>query len=122
MQDIVEKRIEMKAFFSVEAKSLLQGLLEREPTKRLGSSEEDANDLKRHPWFAKIDWTKLMQKKLDPPFKPYVAGPEDTRNIDKMFTNETPKETPGNNGILSLNAKQKNHFDQFTYAASADFK
>ena len=50
----------MKAFFSVEAKSLLQGLLEREPTKRLGSSEEDANDLKRHPWFAKIDWTKLM--------------------------------------------------------------
>ena len=50
----------MKAFFSVEAKSLLQGLLEREPTKRLGASEDDASDLKRHPWFAKIDWTKLM--------------------------------------------------------------
>jgi serine/threonine protein kinase len=60
MQDIVEKRIEMKAFFSVEAKNLLQGLLEREPSKRLGTSEEDANELKRHPWFAKIDWQKLM--------------------------------------------------------------
>ena len=94
MQDIVEKRIEMKSFFSVEAKSLLTGLLERDPLKRLGSSEDDSNDLKRHPWFAKIDWAKLMQKQLEPPFKPYVSGPEDTRNIDKMFTNETPMETP----------------------------
>jgi serine/threonine protein kinase len=62
MQDIVEKKIEMKAFFSVEAKSLLQGLLERDPMKRLGSSEDDASELKRHPWFSKIDWSKLVQK------------------------------------------------------------
>ncbi|TNV78858.1 hypothetical protein FGO68_gene7118 [Halteria grandinella] len=119
MQDIVEKRIEMKAFFSVEAKSLLQGLLERDPAKRLGSTEEDANELKRHPWFAKIDWQKLMLKQLEPPFKPFVSGPEDTRNIDKMFTNETPKETPGNNQYLTNAKPGENHFDQFTYAASA---
>jgi hypothetical protein len=42
MADIVEKRIEMKPYFSVEAKSLLSGLLERDPSKRLGSSEDDA--------------------------------------------------------------------------------
>lgn len=111
MQDIVEKRIEMKAFFTVEAKSLLQGLLERDPSKRLGSSEDDANELKRHPWFAKIDWEKLSKKTLDPPFKPYVSGPEDTRNIDKMFTSETPKETPGQQANFSPNAKQNNHFE-----------
>jgi len=35
-----------------------------------------------------------MKKQMEPPFKPFVTGPEDTRNIDKMFTNETPKETP----------------------------
>lgn len=38
MQDIVEKRIDMKPYFTVEAKSLLSGLLERDPKKRLGSS------------------------------------------------------------------------------------
>jgi serine/threonine protein kinase len=111
MQDIVEKRIEMKSFFSVEAKSLLQGLLERDATKRLGSSEEDANELKRHPWFAKIDWDKLMKKQLEPPFKPVVSSPEDTRHIDKMFTNETPKETPAAGNQLSPNAKEQNHFE-----------
>ena len=101
----------MKSFFSIEAKSLLQGLLERDPLKRLGSSEDDSNELKRHPWFAKIDWDKLMKKQLEPPFKPVVSGPEDTRNIDKMFTNETPKETPATQNQLSPNAKNDNHFD-----------
>jgi serine/threonine protein kinase len=56
MADIVEKRIEMKPYFTVEAKSLLSALLERDPSKRLGSGPEDALQLKRHPWFSKIDW------------------------------------------------------------------
>lgn len=98
----------------MEAKSLLQGLLERDSTKRLGSSIEDAMELKRHPWFAKIDWKKLMLKELDPPFKPFVSGPEDTRNIDKMFTNEEPKETLPQNQ-LSPKTKMDNHFPEFTY-------
>jgi hypothetical protein len=32
----------MKPYFTVEAKSLLQGLLERDQHKRLGATEEDA--------------------------------------------------------------------------------
>jgi len=32
----------MKPYFTVEAKSLLSGLLERDPVKRLGASEDDA--------------------------------------------------------------------------------
>jgi len=51
MQDIVEKPIEMKSHFSVEAKKLLTSLLERDISKRLGSTEEDAAELKRHAWF-----------------------------------------------------------------------
>lgn len=94
MTDIVEKRIEMKPYFSVEAKSLLQGLLEKDPEKRLGSTEEDANEIKRHPWFTKINWEKLIQKKIEPPFKPMVTSPSDTRNIDKIFLNEPAKDTP----------------------------
>jgi len=42
MTDIVEKRVDMKPYFSVEAKSLLSGLLERDPTKRLGASIDDS--------------------------------------------------------------------------------
>lgn len=56
MQDIVDKPIEMKPYFSVEAKCLLSSLLKKDPRKRLGGSEEDALEIKRHPWFASIDW------------------------------------------------------------------
>ena len=105
MADIVEKRVEMKPYFSVEAKSLLSGLLERDPQKRLGAGEEDARELKRHPFFSKVDWHKLLNKEIPPPFKPTVSGPEDTRNIDKMFLDETAKDTPAVSN-LSPNAKK----------------
>jgi serine/threonine protein kinase len=62
MMDIVEKRVEMKSYFSVEAKNLLSGLLERDATKRLGSTVEDSEVIKRHPWFKKIDWDALKNK------------------------------------------------------------
>jgi serum/glucocorticoid-regulated kinase 2 len=40
-----------------EAKSIMQGLLQREPTKRLGAGGSE--EIKRHPFFARwIDWTK----------------------------------------------------------------
>lgn len=42
LQDIVEKPIEMRPYFSAEAKSLLKGLLERDATKRIGSTDKDA--------------------------------------------------------------------------------
>ena len=64
LQDIVEKKIEMRPNFSSEAKSLLSGLLERDPAKRLGSSEDDAKELKSHVWFASIDWDKLYRKEI----------------------------------------------------------
>lgn len=81
LQDRVSKRVQMYDFFSAEAWNLLNGLLEREPAKRIG----DVKKIKRHPFFKKIDWDQLMLKKLKPPFKPTVSSPEDTRNIDHMF-------------------------------------
>eukprot|EP00347_Sterkiella_histriomuscorum_P001664 403371145 len=117
MTDIVEKRIEMKQYFSVEAKSLLNGLLDKDPIRRLGASEEDASELKRHPWFVKINWEKLAKKQIEPPFQPMVTSSSDTRNIDKMFLNEPPRDTPQQYD-LSPNAQKRNHFDQFTYVGN----
>lgn len=119
MVDIVEKQVEMRSHFSIEAKNLLQGLLERDPSKRLGSSEEDSRQIKRHPWFNKINWDKLMKKQIEPPFKPTVTSEYDTRNIDKLFLNEPAKDTPLVND-LSPNEKKHNHFDQFTYIGQND--
>jgi serine/threonine protein kinase len=43
LRDIVEKPVEMKDYFSAEAKQILTQLLERNPAKRLGNTSSDAS-------------------------------------------------------------------------------
>ena len=59
--------------FSKEAKDILRGLLERDPSKRLGSSREGAEEIKRHPFFRDIDWDMLYHRKVEPEFKPHLV-------------------------------------------------
>jgi serine/threonine protein kinase len=50
---------------SERARSFLQGVLQKNPDKRL--DDEDA--IKKHPFFTGIDWEKLSVKKVLSPFK-----------------------------------------------------
>ena len=63
-----------------------QGLLDRNPTTRLGS-KSDADEIKSHPFFAEIDWQLLYERKIKPPFQPVVSVITDTGNFDTEFTN-----------------------------------
>ncbi|CAN6628283.1 serine/threonine-protein kinase Ypk1p [Trichomonascus vanleenenianus] len=74
-----------------EARSLLTGLLNRDPEKRLGIN--GAADIKAHPFFAQIDWKRLMAKKYAAPFKPAVESATDTSNFDQEFTSEEPTDS-----------------------------
>lgn len=57
---------------SPDAKNLMIGLLQRDPTRRLGAG--GAEEIKRHPFFARhVDWPRLLAKKIQPPFKPSVV-------------------------------------------------
>ena len=45
---------------------------------KLPSARPTAADLKPHPFFAGMDWTKLLALELEPPLVPEVAaGPRD---------------------------------------------
>ena len=47
--------------------------------------------IKKHPFFASIDWEKLENKEITPPFVPLVSGAEDVRYFDITFTQEVPR-------------------------------
>ena len=68
------------------------------------------NEIKNHAFFADIDWESLEHKITKPPFIPKIESEYDLSNIDKMFTQETPNETPDDNMLT-----QKQKFDNFTY-------
>lgn len=47
-------------------------LLVKDPRQRLGGGEEDAKELKRHPFFKNLDWNALARKEIPAPFKPVI--------------------------------------------------
>ena len=104
---------EYPASITGSARSLLQGLLEKDPASRLGGGEGDADEIKRHPFFEGIEWDLLLAKKVEPPFRPEVDSDTDTRYFE-------PKDT-----TLSLPAlldrrprKGEANFDRFSYYGS----
>ena len=71
------------------AKDILTKLLDRDPEKRLGAN--GSAEIKAHPFFHAIDWRKLLQRKYEPTFKPYVVSFElhvcVSRCLDRMPAN-----------------------------------
>jgi serum/glucocorticoid-regulated kinase 2 len=74
-------------FLSEACKSLIVGLLNRDPKKRLGS-ESDVDEIRRHAFFADIDWNAMMAKEIEVAYKPKVRGADDSSNFDATFTSE----------------------------------
>ncbi|ESK90450.1 agc akt protein kinase [Moniliophthora roreri MCA 2997] len=97
---------------SAEAQSILTGLLTRDPTRRLGVN--GAAEIRNHPFFANhIDFNKLAQKKIHPPFKPSVASPVDVSNFDTVFTTEAPVDSFVEGSELSQTVQAQ--FSGFSY-------
>jgi len=69
-------------------------LLRKTPERRLGSSERDAEDVKKQAFFRNINWEDLLARKIQPPFVPTVQSMEDVSNFDEEFTVEKPVLTP----------------------------
>ncbi|TID04766.1 Serine/threonine-protein kinase SCH9 [Colletotrichum higginsianum] len=83
---------------SQEGRNFVKGLLNRNPKHRLGATD-DAEELKRHPFFADIDWDLLAKKLITPPFKPKLTSATDVSYFDPEFTNALD-----NNGSLNERA------------------
>ncbi|CAI5770411.1 S6 kinase alpha-2 isoform X1 [Podarcis lilfordi] len=111
---ILKAKLGMPQFLSTEAQSLLRALFKRNPSNRLGAGLDGVEEIKRHPFFATIDWNKLYRKEIMPPFKPAVGRPEDTFHFDPEFTSRTPTDSPG----VPPSANAHNLFRGFSFVAS----
>jgi len=85
-------------YLSRDATGILQGLLTRDPERRLGSGASDVAELQGHPFFTSLDWEELAQGRLAPPWEPTVVGSLDTSQFDREFTS-MPINSPADNRL-----------------------
>ncbi|XP_069799607.1 RAC-beta serine/threonine-protein kinase [Dendropsophus ebraccatus] len=115
---ILMEEIRFPRTLSPEAKSLLSGLLKKDPKQRLGGGPTDAQEVKDHRFFASINWQDVNQRKLTPPFKPQVTSEIDTRYFDDEFTAQSITVTPPDRYDNLDPLEPENRFPQFSYSAS----
>lgn len=113
---IVNDDIQYPASIPPDSVSILQKLLKRNPLKRLGSGERDANEIKGETFFEAIDWDALLAKKVKPPFLPSIKESLDVSNFDSDFTQLQPVLSPPLTPC-SLTSEQQDAFADFDFCA-----
>jgi serine/threonine protein kinase len=106
---------------SEEARSLLKGLLERDPRRRLGYGTADARSVQAHPFFAGVDWEAVAKKQTPSPYVPSVTGADDLSHFEAEFVRMTPQLSPVDPLMREIVAKRgqsetaHQYFDGFSF-------
>jgi hypothetical protein len=122
-KDLFDKILKQDLYFpsdlNPKSRLILTQLLEKQACKRLGSSVYDFEEIKNHSFFNTIDWDKLVNKQLEPPFKPQVSSETDTCYFETQFTGENVKFTPPTDRDKQiLNQNEVCYFDSFSFYGS----
>ncbi|XP_046391146.1 uncharacterized protein LOC124159397 isoform X2 [Ischnura elegans] len=113
---IVNDEVRYPRFLSLEAIAIMRRLLRKNPERRLGSSERDAEDVKKQAFFRNISWDDLLLRRVKPPFVPTIHSLEDVSNFDEEFTSEKPHLTPPKDP-RPLSDEEQSLFRDFQYMA-----
>lgn len=100
-----------KIFFSDDAQSLIENLLIKNPTHRLGSGPHGAQDIMNHQFFANFDFEKCLKREIEPTYIP-PGSYEGETNVRGVEASDT--QCPDDQG------REIEDFERFTYCKSSE--
>uniref|UniRef100_A0AAQ5ZC71 Ribosomal protein S6 kinase n=1 Tax=Amphiprion ocellaris TaxID=80972 RepID=A0AAQ5ZC71_AMPOC len=114
---ILKCKLNLPPYLTIDARDLIKKLLKKNPAQRLGSSKADCADIQKHPFFKHINWDDLLNKRVEPPYKPQLVVIFSLPFLfffDTRFTRQTPVDSPDD---TSLSHSAELAFAGFTYVA-----
>ncbi|XP_062864235.1 ribosomal protein S6 kinase beta-2-like [Trichomycterus rosablanca] len=111
---ILKCKLNLPPYLTPDARELIKKLLKKNSGQRLGSSKADCADIQRQPFFRHINWDDLLNKQVEPPYKPSLQSDEDVSQFDIRFTKQTPVDSPDD---TTLSDSADHAFAGFTYVA-----
>ncbi|KAK5621609.1 Ribosomal protein S6 kinase beta-2 [Crenichthys baileyi] len=98
---ILKCKVNLPPYLTIDARDLIKKLLKKNQAQRIGSGKGDAADIQKHPFFRHISWEELLNKTVEPPYKPQLHSEEDTSQFDTWFTRQTPVDSPDDTTLSS---------------------
>jgi len=87
-RNIVNGRLVFPRQFNNECKDIVKKLLSREIQHRLGNLKGGVDDIKAHKWFEDINFNDYLEKRIQAPWVPPLAGPTDSSRYDASIVED----------------------------------
>lgn len=110
---VLYSEVEYPADMPGPTRDLIAGLLRRDPATRLGSGPDGVEAVKREPYFAELDFARLVEKQIEPPWRPQVESEIDHSNFSSDFTDLAAVDSLAEESVLTDSMQRQ--FTNFTY-------
>lgn len=83
-ENILHGEVRYPSNLNPDVVDLMQRLITKDLSRRLGNLQGGSADVKAHPWFSEVIWDKLLSKDIETPYEPPIqSGVGDTSLFDR---------------------------------------
>lgn len=108
-ENILNGTITYPDYLPPDILDLLQKLIVKDLTQRLGNLQGGSSDVKNHPWFKEVIWERLLSRDIETPYEPPItSGVGDTSQFDRY-----PEDKDLDYGISGVEDPYQHFFEDF---------
>ena len=108
-ENILNGSITYPDYLPPDILDLLQKLIVKDLTQRLGNLQGGSDDVKNHPWFKEVIWERLLSRDIETPYEPPItSGVGDTSQFDRY-----PEDKDLDYGISGVEDPYRDQFQDF---------